>query len=200
MTRVLVVASSEVVRAGLAAIVESHRDLQVSGTASDPTAFEQDEIDVVLLDLESADALTEYPRETPAVVLADDPPEDGWISAALRSGVRAVLPRRASGPEIIAAILAVSAGLVAFHPAYLPQIGAVTAHQPPAALAQPLTPREIEVLRLLAEGVANKQIAWRLNISEHTVKFHISSLFNKLNASSRTEAVAIGARLGLILL
>jgi len=63
-----------------------------------------------------------------------------------------------------------------------------------------LTSREIEVLGMLAEGLANKNIAWRLGISEHTVKFHITSIFTKLNASSRAEAVAIGMRRGLILL
>jgi len=64
----------------------------------------------------------------------------------------------------------------------------------------PLTTREIEVLGMLAEGVGNKAIARHLDISEHTVKFHISSIFSKLNASSRTEAVILGARQGLILL
>ncbi len=204
MTRVFVVASSEVVRTGLAAIVESNRELQVSGTASDAGAFEEDETDVVLLDLESNEALTEYPRELPAVVLANSFAasgiEDNWVADALRSGVRAILPRRASGPEIIAAIFAAAAGLVAFHPDYLSHNVPAVTPPSPAALAQPLSPREVEVLRLLAEGTGNKQIAWRLGISEHTVKFHISSLFNKLNASSRTEAVAIGVRLGLVLL
>ncbi len=200
MTRVLVVASSEVVRTGLAAIVESGHELQVSGTTSSAGAFEESESDIILLDLESPEALTEYPAEAPTVVLADRQVDESWIAGALRSGVRAILPRRASGPEIVAAILATAAGLVVFHPEYLSQIAPSAPHQPPAALAQPLSPREIEVLRLLAEGVANKQIAWRLGISEHTVKYHISSLFNKLNASSRTEAVAIGVRLGLVLL
>jgi two-component system, NarL family, response regulator YdfI len=126
--------------------------------------------------------------------------EDNWVADALRSGVRAILPRRASGPEIIGAIFAVAAGLVVFHPDYLSNITPAASHPNPAALVQPLSPREVEVLRLLAEGTGNKQIAWRLGISEHTVKYHISSLFNKLNASSRTEAVANGVRLGLVLL
>ena len=68
------------------------------------------------------------------------------------------------------------------------------------AAFQTLSPREGEILNLLAAGLANKEIAWQLKISEHTVKFHIASLFNKLNASTRAEAVAIGARQGLILL
>jgi NarL family two-component system response regulator YdfI len=204
VTRVFIVSSSEVVRAGLAAIVESNRDLQVSGTASDAGTVEENETDVVLLDLESNEALTEYPLELPAVVLANGF-EDSWVADALRSGVRAILPRRASGPEIIGAIFAAAAGLVVVHPNYVSHVishADLPAAHPshPVALAQPLSPREVEVLGLLAEGTGNKQIAWRLGISEHTVKYHISSLFNKLNASSRTEAVAIGVRLGLVLL
>jgi two-component system, NarL family, response regulator YdfI len=199
VTRVFVVAASEVVRAGLAAIVESNAELEVSGTASGAGASEENETDVVLLDLESNEALTEYPRELPSVVLANGV-DESWVSDALRSGVRAILPRRASGPEIIGAIFAAATGLVVFHPDYLSHSVPAATHPTSAALAQPLSPREVEVLRLLAEGTGNKQIAWRLSISEHTVKYHISSLFNKLNASSRTEAVAIGVRLGLVLL
>lgn len=66
--------------------------------------------------------------------------------------------------------------------------------------AQALTPREIEVLEMLGSGLANKAIATALNISDHTVKFHVSSIFQKLGVSTRTEAVAVGVRLGLILL
>ena len=63
---------------------------------------------------------------------------------------------------------------------------------------QSLSPREIEVLRMMAEGLGNKEIAWRMKLSEHTVKFHISSIFTKLDVSSRTEAVTLGVRLGLV--
>jgi DNA-binding CsgD family transcriptional regulator len=75
-----------------------------------------------------------------------------------------------------------------------------TARDLPAAPQQALTPREIEVLAMLADGVGNKTIAWRLGISEHTVKFHVGSILAKLNASSRTEAVTLGIRQGLIML
>lgn len=71
---------------------------------------------------------------------------------------------------------------------------------PSRSLELQLSPRESEVLNLLAAGLGNKEIAWRLKISEHTVKFHVTSIFNKLNASGRAEAVAIGVRHGLILL
>jgi DNA-binding NarL/FixJ family response regulator len=69
----------------------------------------------------------------------------------------------------------------------------------PASDPGPLTAREIEVLRMLADGAANKIIAWQLKISEHTVKFHVAQILAKLNAGTRTEAVTIGIRKGLIL-
>jgi DNA-binding NarL/FixJ family response regulator len=66
-------------------------------------------------------------------------------------------------------------------------------------LSEPLTAREVQVLRMIADGLGNKQIAWQLGISEHTVKFHVTSIMAKLHAASRTEAVAAGIRHGLVL-
>jgi DNA-binding NarL/FixJ family response regulator len=127
------------------------------------------------------------------------------------SAIRAVLPGRASDNEILAAIEGVSAGLIVIHPDVLNEwIDETTnrtrfpaddsIHELTDTPVQQLSPRESEVLNLLADGLANKEIAWRLKISEHTVKFHITSIFNKLDASTRAEAVAIGARRGLIIL
>ena len=118
----------------------------------------------------------------------------------MRLGVRAVLRPDASAREVLAAVGAASAGMAVLDPqdleALLPASGATAgAADPPA-----LTPREREVLRLLADGDANKNIAWKLGISEHTVKFHVASILGKLHAGTRTEAVAIGMRQGLILL
>jgi two-component system, NarL family, response regulator YdfI len=129
----------------------------------------------------------------------------------LDSAIRAILPAWASDKEIYVAIEAVSAGLIVIHPevfgvfsaeeneriAFIPEYS--SREQQDVAI-QPLTPRESEILNLLADGLANKEIAWRLKISEHTVKFHITSIFNKVDASTRAEAVAIGARRGLIIL
>jgi NarL family two-component system response regulator YdfI len=127
------------------------------------------------------------------------------------SVIRAILPARASDKEILAMIEAVSVGLIVIHPEVFSGFAAegservtllpeYSSRELPYAPVQQLSPRESEVLNLLAEGLANKEIAWRLKISEHTVKFHITSIFNKLDASTRAEAVAIGARRGLIIL
>ncbi|HKG95124.1 MAG TPA: LuxR family transcriptional regulator, partial [Gemmatimonadaceae bacterium] len=188
---------------------------------------EQLEPDVVLVALEPHDApdadtspggafpaLLPTPggdgRASPAVVLLADLPEAepaAWAAAALRAGVRAVLPREAGEAEIAAAVDAAAAGLVvlpgALVESLLPAAAPALPPRAPAPAGSPgqsLTPREAEVLGMLAEGLPNKLIAPRLGISEHTVKFHIASIFEKLGASSRTEAVTIGARRGLIML
>ena len=115
----------------------------------------------------------------------------------MRPGIRGLLPRTASESEIVAAVSAVAAGLVAVHPLFLATVTTALRAEAPE-LDEPLTPREIDVLRLLTEGVGNKEIAHRLHISEHTVKFHVASLLDKLHAASRTEAVSIGLRAGLV--
>jgi NarL family two-component system response regulator YdfI len=212
--RVLVATTSEIVRAGLEALLTASEALTVVGSAPDLTALPQQledvQPDVVLLEVELHDddtvaallALAAGPHPPPIVVLTDDP-HGAWVVEALRSGVRAILPRHAVAAEIVAALEATAAGLVALHPdaveAVLPAASWV-ARALPSSSIQVLTPREVEVLGMMAEGLGNKEIGWRLGISEHTVKYHISSIFAKLNATSRTEAVTLGIRQGLILL
>ena len=136
------------------------------------------------------------------IVLVDgDRPKVGeWLSR----GARAVLPRDAEGREILAAIEAVHAGLSVVPWASASSlVGAQSRSLPRLAgisTTTPLSPREREVLAMLAEGMGNKIVAARLGISEHTVKTHVASIFQKLGADTRAEAVAIGARSGLILL
>lgn len=214
MTRVLIAAASAVVRAGLESLIAAHADLTVVGSASDVTALvgqiEELEPDVVVLDLDSEteetiNALPSFGRETPApafVVLADDA-HGSWVVEALRAGVRGVLPRGTSADGITAAVEAARAGLLVLHPDavdLLQSESTAIAHDVAASTTGVLTPREIEVLGMMAEGLGNKTIAHRLDISEHTVKFHVASIMSKLDASSRTEAVTVGIRRGLIML
>lgn len=116
-------------------------------------------------------------------------------TAALNERVHGLLPAETSETELAAGVEAVAAGLLVMHPQFASQ---ASLRHGGVQLAEPLTGREQEVLSLLAEGVANKEIAWRLKISEHTVKFHVASVLDKLNAQSRTEAVSRGIRAGLI--
>lgn len=115
----------------------------------------------------------------------------------LRAGARAVLTSDADEEQIVAALTCAQGGLLVM-PAAAPGERA----ERPGLLAppEPLTPRELEILGLLAAGDSNKTIAARLSISVHTVKYHISSILAKLGVASRTEAVALGLKLGIVLL
>ena len=111
----------------------------------------------------------------------------------IRAGAHGVFPLDASADQIEIALQAAAAGLGVFSPQH-------SIHSPAARISSHLTARETEVLRMIAEGLANKEIAWRLGISEHTVKFHVSALLGKLGAGSRAEAVGAGIRQGVIML
>lgn len=128
------------------------------------------------------------------------------VSDLVQRGVKAVLHADAGPREVSAALEAVAAGLAVFSPDALTALSDRTARTGVAMNATrqtahtPLSPREREILSLVAEGLGNKIVAARLGISEHTVKTHVTSIFEKLGAESRAEAVAIGARTGVILL
>jgi NarL family two-component system response regulator YdfI len=206
--RVLIAAASSVIRAGLESLLRSSSTLEVVGAVSDleslASAVEREQPDVVLADLEfPQDGLPRELHGPAAVVLLVAGPAGPWIAEALRSGVRAVLPRDVVASEMIAAIEAAAAGLVALHPGDLNALLPAPPRPdraPPMDLVEPLTSRERGVFAMLAEGVGNRAIASKLGISEHTVKFHVASIMSKLNAASRTEAVAIGIRKGLVML
>jgi DNA-binding NarL/FixJ family response regulator len=131
----------------------------------------------------------------PTVILTDDVFEQ----SDYRTEVRARLPANATAGEVLAAIAAAAQGLIVLTQS---QADALFAHpnvpQAPAILVEELTARERQVLRDVALGLGNKEIAERLGISEHTVKFHVASILGKLQAGSRTEAVTQGIRMGLI--
>jgi len=191
VTRIGVVTTSALLRAGLESVAEvvgSAGDLR---HASDLNA----EVIVVDWDQETPQDLIEFAAESPPVIVLAADPQPLWLNEALRAGIRGVLPRDASTSEIAAAIEAAAAGLVVIVPEAVDGAPVRTSAIPQG---EPLSPREIEVLRLVADGASNKIIAWRLSISEHTVKFHLNSILSKMHAGSRTEAVMLGLRRGLI--
>ena len=210
MIRVLIGARSEVVRAGLASLLTADPMFQVVGTFSidDLTQVEDLQAEFVLLDLDSPsdESLSAAIQSGGALVnsslmILTEYPESLAVDV-LGSGLRAILPRYATPEEIIAAIQAAATGLVALHPDIFDSMLSRIRPGQQSELdpsGQILTPREIEVLRMIAEGLGNKEIASRLSISDHTVKFHISSIFAKLGASNRAEAVTLGIRHGLIM-
>jgi DNA-binding NarL/FixJ family response regulator len=142
------------------------------------------------------------PASSRALILTDRLSEE-WARELLGTRAAGAIGRSAQPAEIVAAIEAVTAGLIVFSPGLiagaLPPPGAARKSSP-GTLRDPLTPRELDVLRMLADGLSNKEVALQLHISEHTVKYHLSSVFGKLGVSSRTEAVMTGIQRGIILI
>lgn len=144
--------------------------------------------------------LKDLPDGCGSVALVDDP-EPRWVRSALHEGVNAIIARDADRDQLALAIEAADAGYVLLHPTSARMLGgSVPALADGFDDVEQLTTREREVLGLMSAGMGNKQIAARLGISEHTVKFHTSSILAKLSAGSRTEAVSQGIRRGLIAL
>ena len=210
--RVLVVAAYPAVRAGLAALLAADPGLRPVAPAAAPTGrgwaaagpSASPDPAAIVVDLGGAgetatDDLAEAYPGVPLVLLGGDPAVDG---PGLAAGPVAYLAPDADGPSLVAAVRGVVAGLTVIDPVVagrrLPGAGG-PAH--PVALnvaGEPLTARERQVLELVAEGLPNKAIARDLGISEHTAKFHVGSLLGKLGAASRTEAVTIATRRGLL--
>jgi DNA-binding NarL/FixJ family response regulator len=214
---VLVVSDHPVVRAGLAAMVEAAADSQLAGQCALAELPEQATAlrpDVVLLDAveEDAEALAVLARlaaaePASAVLVVGRAAAGGRARELLAAGARGYLLWDAAGEEIAAAMQAVAQGLTALHPVAVRQLldeppppPAPPALAPPTEPGEALTPRELEVLGLLAQGLPSKTISARLRLSEHTVKFHVGSIMAKLGAASRTEAVTIAIRRGLVAL
>ena len=212
MIRVFIVAASPLARASLESLLKT-RNVEVVGSAPNFDSLADQwsdvEADIVLVEAPNGqfeqviDSLagSQLGSEATIVVLSEHS-EPRWFAEALRAGVRAILPGNISPDELIAGLEAAAAGLIVLHPAEVDRMfpAAEPASSPLAELIEPLTPRESEVLQMLASGLANKEIAARLAISEHTVKFHVASILGKLGAASRTEAVSLGIRRGLVLL
>jgi DNA-binding NarL/FixJ family response regulator len=198
MTRVGVAGAPGILRNGLEVLVRADPDKQLVFTVDS-----LDEVpggaDVVAALDPALDAIS-MPGLPPVLVIAPASPE--LVRAALRAGARSVLPPDCTTAELSAALEAAASGLTALRTADAEILAAAPIEQTrmtPSAGGL-LSRRETEVLRLLADGLANKEIGYRLGISEHTVKFHVNSILTRLDAASRAEAVAIGIRRGLILL
>ena len=199
MTRVLVVAPSPISRAGVASLLTTSPTIEVIGSVAAFNEYSGPDPDVIVADWNDGDDFTEFAEAAPSAALVILTADIGQaaIAEALRSGIRAVVARPSSSSQILAAVEAAAAGFIVLQPGDLDGLLVNPRH---SNMADPLTPREIEVLAMLAEGQSNKAIAHRLGISEHTVKFHVTSIMGKLNAGSRTEAVTVGIRQGLIML
>jgi DNA-binding NarL/FixJ family response regulator len=210
--RILLVASDSARRAYLAEMVVRVLNGRAQIAADSRISLERfvaSKSGLLLADLDNpaeAAALVRFLENAPAgtgsIALADEP-DPGWVRSALRASLNAIIARDAAHEDIHLALQAAEAGLVLLHPtsaSSLIQHSSLRDSRDNATeeLAEELTVRESEVLRLVSMGLGNKEVAGRLAISEHTVKFHISSILGKLHAGSRTEAVSLGIRRGLI--
>ena len=202
--RVVIVADDPLARAGLAALLSDQPGIIVAGqmssddARSDIAAFHSP--DAIVWDLGwtpglSLEAVADFGEAAPPIVALL--PDVSHASAALAAGARGLLPRSIPAEALAATLIAVAQGLTVIGPELADAVR--PAGRPPATpLADELTPREREVLLLVAEGLPNKSIAGRLGISEHTVKFHVNAIMGKIGAQSRTEAVTRATHLGLI--
>ena len=199
MIRVTIVSPNHALRVGLREMLASRSNLRVIGEATRLADVNERETEVAVL--ASVSSMHGMDQKDFGILFLTDDIES--VRPLLSSGVSAwgVLSSEANADELAAGIAAVAEGLWVGAPGLveglmrLPKGGEGMGEE---SLPEPLTAREKEVLQHMAEGLANKQIALALGISEHTVKFHLSALYAKLGAASRTEAVKRGIELGLI--
>jgi DNA-binding NarL/FixJ family response regulator len=213
-SRVLIVAEDPLVRASLSISLVEGGHCQVIGERSysdlDGSLLQQAELDGLLFDLGWGDPVELEFEASPHFEWISEAVELGLgvvvlvgrtaqANAAWRLGVQGVLSREAPIPQIEIALMAAAAGILTLDPLFKDQL--FLAIEPDGVEgAEPLTPRELEVLQLVAQGLPNKTIASTLEVTEHTVKFHVNSILRKLGAQSRTEAATIAMRRGLLLL
>ena len=211
MLRVFVVSPLPAIRAGLRALIDGAEDCEVVGEADRMqlvrTPSLGPRLDVVVVDgqpgLEIGDVtFADVTPSGPGLVILGPVTDDERLPIDLAGRPWAYVPREASADQLVAAVRAVANGLTAIDPNLGGHLLAKLAVAGDSATldGDDLTAREREVLQLVALGLANKAIAARLGISEHTVKFHVAAVLAKLGAGSRTEAVHLGARRGLVVL
>ncbi|MBV6625351.1 MAG: response regulator transcription factor [Rivularia sp. (in: Bacteria)] len=202
--KIIVIAVSPVIRMGLSAMLEDNSKFQVVKSISDIDSLTDDiarlQPDIILLDWNNQDyeSISQSQQFICATIILVDELEDINLETILAARIKGILPHNSTESEIIAAVEAVASSLVVFHPDIVDNLQLQKSTN--LQHHEKLTNREIEILQMLTSGLSNKAIAQQLHISEHTVKFHVSSIFQKLNVSTRTEAVAVGVRLGLIML
>jgi DNA-binding NarL/FixJ family response regulator len=201
LIKVTIVSPNHSMRVGLREMLIRQREIDLIGEWPRTQDIDEKETEVLILASVSSAVLADLNTDSFGLLLLTDDQEEARALFDLNARTWGVISAAASADEIAAAVHAVGEGLWVGAPGLVKTLmrpqrrGDVAGEE---SLIESLTAREREVLQLMAEGLANKQIALRLSISEHTVKFHLSSLYGKLSVASRTEAVKRGLGLGLI--
>ncbi len=203
--RILVVANDSLARAGLATLLSNQPGCivtgQIDGEGNLAEAIQLYRPDAIIWDLgiDVARAIEHADFRSLGVPVVALLPDQTGVSDVWSAGARGLLLRNAPASSIAAAVNTATENLTVVDPIFAAALFPMREQSlvPPV---EELTPRELQVLRLMAEGQSNKAIARALEISEHTVKFHVNAILGKLNVQSRTEAVVHATRLGLILL
>ena len=207
--RVLLADDHHIVRAGIRQLLESAQDIQVIAEAGDgeeaQALIQKHKPDVAVLDIQMPKAsgieVTRWVRshlpEVGVLILTayDDEP---YVMAVLQAGANGYVLKTAKTEELIQAVYDVNEGKSALDPAVTQKLMSNLFKRPEKTPVEPLTDRELDVLRLAAKGFTNKSIGMQLNISDRTVQGHLAHIFAKLQATSRTEAVMRGVSLGWI--
>jgi DNA-binding NarL/FixJ family response regulator len=212
MVAIAIFSADQTLRRRLEQLPRKDPAITLAGVADGRAALfalaERHDLDVVLSgEVPEADHLAVWQgqQQRPAWIVFVATASEQASLEALRAGASAVLPRSADAAEIVAAIRALASGFTVLRPSVLAALldRRATAVEPPNEDADGnprLTAREIEVLAAMADGASNKEIARRLDISFHTVKFHVAAILDKLEAESRTEAVVKASQLGIVML
>ncbi len=209
MIRIFILSENDEQAQALTALLAEESQVEVIGWETALNGLHDDfsvanSPDVILLNARVSPADLPF-SGVPVIALSDDEAEQALGNWDHSGTVRAHLSTQAHPEEIMAAIHAVARGLTVLTPEQAEiTFSTATTHQNdrgrelPDRLVEKLTPRELQVLRMVAEGLGNKEIAGKLSISDHTAKFHVASILSKLHAQTRTEAVALGIRFGLV--
>jgi DNA-binding NarL/FixJ family response regulator len=197
LIRVVVIADTLLRARSIAALLAEDERLEVLETRAFASTREHGQSGMVDVLVTAGLLLDQIPLYGPPIVaLTNEPVEE----MPLAQSIRAWLPINSSASQLGAAIVAAANELVVLTEQQARDWvrGSRSAHSDEGLEVEALTPRELQVLRMLADGLGNKEIAGQLNISDHTAKFHVAQILAKLHASSRTEAVAIGMRRGFV--
>jgi len=212
-TRILIADDHPLVREALSRVFSNQKDMEVVGEAADgeeavemASRLKPDVLvmDIMMPKVDGLEATRRIKRLVPnvAILILTAYDDDSYVLGLLEAGAAGYLMKSARGQDLVEAVRSIKAGESVLHPRIIEKLlrravtGSVKVEE--KKVVEPLTAREKEMLRLVAAGMSNKEIADKLCLSVRTVKAHLSNIFNKMNVASRSEALVMALRLGII--